>query len=75
MKLVLGPIEQGEEIVMIREIDRIIKIYYYEIGFRSYRKRRGDLLWLTRRLGPYVVLMFNVPMTKIPFIGFLYLLP
>ena len=23
MKLVLGPIEQGEEIVMIREIDRI----------------------------------------------------
>ena len=27
---------------MMREIDRIIKMNYYEIGFRSYRTRRGD---------------------------------
>ena len=60
------------------------KFLYYEISFRSCRTRRGDLpkhtrkgdlVWLTRRLELYVVLMFNVPITKIPAIGLLHLLP
>ena len=46
-----------------------------DLKFKSYRSRRGKMLWLTDRLGLYVVLALNVPMTKIPDIGFLYFLP
>ena len=32
-----------------------VYIHCYEMSFKSYRTRRGDLLCHTRRLGPYVV--------------------